>query len=133
MPYKTFKRYTFNFNNYIRYRDVINNFGRKDYIFVYEQAHIDERCIFLILTKVAPTKQTITYLKVLIIEDSKEFIIIGLLTLQINGVYIIDISKFKDRKKRDYLAYLGLGKLGHYFNIDHSSLAMSVYLFPSPI
>lgn len=37
-----------------------------------------------------------------IIEDTYESIILSLLALQIYYIYIIDISKLKDRNKRGY-------------------------------
>ncbi|KAK1773732.1 hypothetical protein QBC45DRAFT_386959 [Copromyces sp. CBS 386.78] len=100
---ETFKRHTFNIGDHVRYREA-DDFGRIDHILVHEQARMNERRIFLVLTKVipAPAGQTITYLRVLMIEDTHESIIIGLPALQTDRVYIVDISKLKDRNKRGH-------------------------------
>ena len=92
---RAYKRYTFSIGNYILYRD--GHLGRIDYVFVYEMTRKHERRIFLVLTKVMVLNDDVEVLKLKEVQDTNEPIIIGLPAVQTDRIYIVDISKLKDR------------------------------------
>ena len=61
-----------------------------------------KRRIFLILTKVIVLNDDIEVFKLKEVQDTNEPIIIGLLAVQTDRIYIIDISKLKDKYRVGY-------------------------------
>ena len=56
-----------------------------------------ERRIFLVLTKVIVLNDDVEVLKLKEVQNTNKPIIIGLPTIQTDRIYIVDISKLKDR------------------------------------